>query len=212
MIDDADLLVIGQVLQIPSVPGIVHGVRADDTLTQIALKYDAEVDDIISFPANGIADPNQLREGELILVVGGRRLPPPAPTPSAPGLVNREPSEFGFIWPVLNKITSYLTPYHPLGIDVNAPYVPVVAAAAGQVVFAGGDACCSYGLYVEVNHGGGYETLYAHFSSISVEIGQWVEQGQLLGVSGSTGHSTGPHMHFELKRNQIHQNPLLFLP
>lgn len=213
VIDNADVLAVGDVLQVPSVPGIIHGVRAGETLTEIAIQYDAEVSEIIGFAANGLSDPNQLREGALILVVGGKRLPPPAPSlrPS-PTFVDREASQFGFVWPVVDEITSWFTPYHPLGIDINAPYVGVAAAAAGEVVFAGGDACCSYGHYVEIDHGGGYLTLYAHLSSIHVEIGQWLETGQILGISGSTGRSTGPHLHFELKRNGITQNPLTFLP
>ncbi len=216
VVDDADLLSVGDLLQIPSVSGIIHGVRAGETLTEIALKYDAEVQDVIDFSANGLADPNQLREGELILVVRGKRLPPPAPSlrpsPVAPDFVSRQPSPFGFIWPVVDVITSYMGPYHPLGIDIAAPYVPVAASAAGRVIFTGGDICCSYGLYVEVDHGSGYETLYAHLSSISVQIGEWVEQGQIMGISGATGRSTGPHLHFELTRSGVLQNPLLFLP
>ena len=216
VIDDADVLSIGDVLQIPSVPGIVHGVRVDETLTEIALRYDADIQDIIDFPANGLSDPNQLREGTLILVVRGKRLPPPAPTlrPSAltPEFVSRDESPFGFIWPVVNEITSYMGPYHPLGIDVNAPWVPIAASAAGKVIFVGGDPCCSYGLYVEIDHGNGYETLYAHLSSFAVQRGEWVEQGQVLGISGSTGHSSGAHLHFELSRNGVLLNPLQFLP
>ena len=217
VIDDVDVLAVGDMLQIPSVPGIIHGVRAGETLTEIALKYDAEVEGIIEFPANGLADPNQLREGSLILVVGGKRLPPPAPslrpTPVSPEFVSREPSPFGFIWPLdVVSVTSYFTAWHPLGIDINAPYVPVAASAGGRVIFAGGDFCCSYGLYVEIDHGSGYETLYAHLSGVVVQIGEWVEQGQILGLSGTTGRSTGPHLHFELRRNGIVQDPLLFMP
>ena len=149
-------------------------------------------------------------------MVGGRRLPPPAPTlrpgPVTTELVSRDPSPFGFIWPVVDQVTSPFSNWHPLGIDISAPYVPVAASAAGRVIFAGGDPCCSYGLYVEVDHGDGYETLYAHLSAIHVQLNQWVERGQLMGVSGTTGRSTGAHLHFELKRNGITQNPLLFLP
>ena len=216
VIDDVDLLAVGEMLQVPSVPGIIHGVRAGETLTEIAVKYEAEVQDIIDFPANGLSDPNQLREGALVLVVGGQRLPPPAlslrPGPVSPEFVDREPSEFGFVWPVVDMVTSFFGPYHPLGIDISAPWVPVAASAAGRVIFVGGDTCCSYGLYVEIDHGSGYETLYAHLSAISVGIGEWLERGQILGISGSTGRSTGAHLHFELLRNGFGQNPLLFLP
>lgn len=213
VIDDVDVLSIGDRLQIPSVPGIIHGVRAGETLTEIALKYDAEIRDMIDFSANGLGDPNQLREGALILVVDGKRLPPPASSlRPGPDFLVRESSSFGFIWPGTGVITSYFNREHPLGIDIGMLYEPVAASAAGRVIFAGGDACCSYGLYVELDHGAGYETLYSHFSRIYVRMGQWVEQGQVLGISGRTGRSTGPHLHFELKRNGIIQNPLLFLP
>ncbi|MDA1062600.1 MAG: M23 family metallopeptidase, partial [Chloroflexi bacterium] len=120
---------------------------------------------------------------------------------------------FGFVWPVVDLITSYYGPYHPLGIDINAPVgVPIVASAAGQVVFVGGDSCCSYGFHVEIKHDETYTTLYAHLNSYAVELGQQVEQGQVLGFSGLTGRSTGPHLHFEIRRDDIQQDPLLYLP
>ena len=214
VIDDADVLSVGEMLQVPSVPGIIHGVRDGETLTEIALQYDADVDDSIAFRANGLSDPNRLRVGESILVVGGKRVPPPAPTlRPTPTFVNREASRFGFVWPVVGVITSWYGVDHPLGIDIGvSPYVPIVSSAPGKVVFAGGDPLVSYGYYVEVNHGDGYVTLYAHFSSIYVEIGEWVEGGQVIGLSGNTGRSTGPHLHFELKRYGVIQNPLQFLP
>ena len=74
----------------------------------------------------------------------------------------------GFIWPASGPISSYFGPSHPLGIDIDFfanPNQAVGAAAAGTVTFAGGDACCSYGYYVIIDHGNGFETLYGHFSS-----------------------------------------------
>ena len=210
VVDDADLLTIGDVLRVPSVEGILHDVRFGQTLTEIADIYEANVQDIINFPANAISDPNVLTDGDTLLVVGGERIPPP--WQSSIVIFSREESATGFIWPVVGYITSYFGPTHRLGIDINAPFVPVAAAQAGQVVFAGGNACCSYGLYVDIVHAGGYETRYGHFSAINVSIGERVEQGQVIGVSGSTGRSTGPHVHFEIRRNGYILNPLRFLP
>ena len=210
VVDDADLLTIGDVLRVPSIEGILHDVRFGQTLTEIADIYEADVQDIIDFPANAITDPNTLTEGDTLLVVGGERIPPP--WQSSIVIVAREESSAGFIWPVVDLITSYFGPTHPLGIDINAPYVPVAASQSGQVVFAGGDACCSYGLYVDIVHAGGYETRYGHFSEIYVSIGETVAQGQIIGVSGNTGRSTGPHVHFEIRRNGYFVNPLRFLP
>ena len=81
-----------------------------------------------------------------------------------------------------------------------------------MVIFAGGDPCCSYGLYVIVRHDAGYTTTYGHLSEILVEAGQAVVAGQAVGLSGDTGHSTGPHLHFEIRRDGVPLDPLLFLP
>jgi murein DD-endopeptidase MepM/ murein hydrolase activator NlpD len=88
----------------------------------------------------------------------------------------------------------------------------VVAAAAGTVTFAGGNPCCSYGLYVVVDHGNGFTTLYAHLSQIAFAQGQRVTQGQLLGLGGRTGYATGNHLHFEVRLNGAVVNPLSVLP
>jgi len=80
------------------------------------------------------------------------------------------------------------------------------------VIFAGGNACCSYGLYVVVMSPDGIETLYAHLASISVSQGESVGQGQVIGVVGSTGYSTGTHLHFEVIDNGVRANPMGYLP
>lgn len=230
IISDRHLLTVGKNLQIPSVEGIVHQVKVGETLSDIAVLYDAKASDVIGFPPNGLANnPNLLVEGSTIVVPGGRVAPKPAPslrpqlaaaapTPvaAAPAsntlLAGRKLSPAGFIWPLSGNITSFYGPSHPLGIDIEAPYVPVSAAKSGQVVFAGGDPCCSYGLNIIIRHDGGYETRYAHLSQIGVKLGQWLEAGQVLGVSGATGNSTGAHLHFEVILNGLIQNPMAVLP
>ena len=193
--------------------------RLDETLAEIAERYEADVSEIVAFSANGLANANLLQEGVTVLVPGGRVIPPPAPAirpalqQAPPTFVVGEVSAFGFVWPVVDIITSYYGPYHPLGMDINAPLgVPIVAAAAGQVVFIGGDVCCSYGFHVEIKHDEIFSTLYAHLDSFTVELGQQVEQGQVIGLSGLSGRSTGPHLHFEIRRDGIYQDPLLYLP
>ncbi|MER3410256.1 MAG: hypothetical protein C4306_09190 [Thermoleophilia bacterium] len=128
------------------------------------------------------------------------------PAPSAP-------SAAGFVWPVSGPVTS---PYgmrwgrmHE-GIDIAAPMgAPVRAAAAGQVIYAGWMG--GYGNLVVIDHGGGLATAYAHLSSISVSLGQAVGQGDLVGAVGSTGHSFGPHLHFEVRVNGVAVDPLGYL-
>ncbi|MBX7111245.1 MAG: peptidoglycan DD-metalloendopeptidase family protein [Dehalococcoidia bacterium] len=229
IISNEHVLTVGDILMIPAVEGILHPVRIGDTLSGIATQYDAKVADIVAFAGNGLANPGDLKEGSIILVPGGRmvdRSTPGAPTakPTPPPQAAAQPTAAaaaagsstnaatGWIWPVVNSITSYFGPSHPLGIDIEAPYVPVVASRAGQVVFVGGDPCCSYGLYVIIRHDGEYETRYAHLSQFSVQLGQWVDAGQQIGISGSTGRSTGAHLHFEVIYNGSVINPLTVLP
>lgn len=228
ILDDADLLTVGVVLQVPSVDGLIHSVRVDETVSGIAALYDIEIAAIVGFPANGLAgDPDNLREGSLILLPGARPIPvapPPAestpepapdastepaaaPAPAAP------PQPAGWLWPATGRITNTFSPRHPLGIDISMVVgTPIIAAAGGQAVFVGGNPCCSYGSHVILDHGDGYETLYAHLSRFAVANGEWVAPGQVIGWSGSSGRSTGPHLHFEIRRNDAHRDPLSYLP
>jgi len=139
----------------------------------------------------------------------------PSPTPTQrPGRPAAQ-SQYGFIWPVWGNISSYFGPGHPLGIDIDLyqdPNAPIAAAKKGIVTFAGGNSCCSYGLYVVVDHGDGTQTLYGHLSQIAVVQGQQVAQGQQLGFGGRTGYATGNHLHFEIHVGDNVVDPLLFLP
>ncbi|MBA7509090.1 hypothetical protein ES705_01027 [subsurface metagenome] len=124
-----------------------------------------------------------------------------------------------FAWPVAGRIMSgFGYRIHPifrvrrfhLGIDLAAPYGTLVKAAdGGQVIQAGYFG--GYGNSVMLYHGGGFATWYAHLSSINVSIGQFVQRGQVIGLIGSTGWSTGPHLHFEVRINGAPQNPRAYL-
>ena len=210
--NDPNSLEIGQKLQIPTVPGMIHSVQIGDTLSSIIARYDGDLQQTLDFRANNITDPNVVPVGELLLVVGGRNIPPPAPT-FRPG----DDIDFGgnWVWPTDSRtITSlFRIGGHNLGIDIGAVSgSPLRAAETGTVTFVGGDARFSYGLHVIIDHGGGYKTLYAHMSRFNVSLGEQVVAGQLIGRVGNTGRSTGPHLHFEINRYDIHLNPLAFLP
>ena len=135
------------------------------------------------------------------------------------------PSNEGFIWPVntSKKISSPIggrvspggigSTNHK-GVDIcNVGYTSsVFAVKSGKVILAntsgwGG----GYGNYVVIDHGGGVTTLYAHMSSVSVSEGQMVSQGTVIGITGNTGASTGPHLHYEVRINGVYQNPLNYL-
>lgn len=124
-----------------------------------------------------------------------------------------------FAWPVAARIISgYGNRYHPIfgynrfhsGIDLAAPYGTLVKAAdGGQVIQAGYFG--GYGYSVMLYHGGGFATWYAHLSSINVSMGQFVQRGQVIGLVGSTGWTTGPHLHFEVRINGAPQDPRAYL-
>jgi murein DD-endopeptidase MepM/ murein hydrolase activator NlpD len=124
-----------------------------------------------------------------------------------------EPSAAGFIWPVQGVLTSgfgWRWGRMHEGIDLAVPVgTPVVAAAAGTVIVAGWFG--GYGNLVVVDHGNGFATAYGHNTSVTVGVGQLVAQGQLISYSGSTGHSTGPHVHFEVRVNGTAVDPLGYL-
>ena len=124
-----------------------------------------------------------------------------------------------FMWPVAGILKSgFGWRIHPIfgtrrfhsGQDIAAPYGTLVKAAdGGQIVQAGYFG--GYGYSVMIYHGGGFATWYAHLSSINVSVGQFVQRGQVIGLVGSTGWSTGPHLHFEVRINGVPQNPLAYL-
>jgi murein DD-endopeptidase MepM/ murein hydrolase activator NlpD len=231
-ISDEDFLAVGQLLRIPATDGIIHEVRLDETLSDIAARYSVDLSAITTFTSNGIVKPDDIHEKQLVFVPGGTMPPPPEPKPAvavepaqpsggdaaapagAPPAARSASSE-GLIWPVTGPISSYMGPSHPLGIDIDqyaSPNAPIYAATAGVVTFAGGDPCCSYGLHVILMSPGGIETLYAHMSSINVVQGQQVAQGEVLGYVGCTGYCTGNHLHFEVIDNGVRENPLDYLP
>ena len=117
-----------------------------------------------------------------------------------------------FRWPLnTGSITDYFGSRRGThgGVDIGAPTgTPIYAAAAGTVVISQWGP--SYGNYVKIDHGNGYATLYAHASARLVQPGQWVSKGQVIAKVGSTGHSTGPHLHFEVQRNGTRINALQF--
>jgi murein DD-endopeptidase MepM/ murein hydrolase activator NlpD len=210
--------------------GVIHEVRLDETLSDIAARYSADLNAITTFTSNGIKKPDDIQEKQLVFVPGGTVPPPPEPTPAAVAVEPAQPAgdgaaaappsvpftpSAGLIWPTSGPISSYMDASHPLGIDIdeyNNPNAPILAATSGVVTFAGGDPCCSYGLYVVIVSPGGIETLYAHLSSINVVQGQQVAQGTVIGLAGCTGYCTGNHLHFEVIDNGVRENPLSYLP
>ncbi|MDE3089125.1 MAG: M23 family metallopeptidase [Chloroflexota bacterium] len=225
--DNPDMLSLGQVLNIPPVSGVLYTVANGDTVQKIADKFkskkvpaDTLVQNIVNFEFN--QQQHDLKPPDYQLTVGQFVMVPDGFKPYIPRVVNaysgpipesaaRGTGNFG--WPVSGHITQKFWSHHP-GIDIGAPKgTPIYAADSGYVVVAGWDQeRVSYGFMILINHGNGYITRYGHLSSFNVEVGDSVKKGQLIGRVGSTGNSTGPHLHFEIIKDGVRRNPFSFLP
>jgi len=191
-----------QLLKIPNISGIIYTAKAGDTVDSIAQKYEISADRLIE--TNGLLT-KELDKGKTLFL-------PDAKLPTA---VLREISGDLFRWPVRGIITSWYSwrrdpfsgrnTFHN-GLDIGVPMgTPIGAAMEGTVSETGYSPIM--GKYVILSHSGGWRTLYAHMSSISVQEGQYLSRGGRLGFSGNTGYSTGPHVHFTVYKNGKTVNP-----
>jgi murein DD-endopeptidase MepM/ murein hydrolase activator NlpD len=210
-----DKIKVGQTLQILAVSGVAHKVQKGDTVYSIAKKYDSEAQAVVDFPFNTFSNDEtfELAIGQTVIVPEGimpeGALATPRPrqiTPDAGTVV----ASGQFVWPTQGTITQRFAWYHP-GLDIANRSTPlVVAADAGRVTFAGGSGG-GYGNMVMIDHGNGYITRYAHLSQVMVINGQSVGRGSTIGRMGSTGRSSGPHLHFEIFSSGTRLSPLSFL-
>lgn len=226
-LDEDDAIKPGQKLKILPVTGVMHTVKKGETIYSIAKKYgmegEAEAQAIVNYPFNEFVDDEKftLAVGQTLVVPGGviqpKETAPSAPTRTA--VASRLTPDRGtvsptgnFVWPASGRISQGFSFYHK-AIDIaNRGGGPILAADAGTVVVAGWPDNYGYGNRVVVDHGNGFVTLYAHLSSFSVQVGQTVNRGDVIGQMGSTGRSTGTHLHFEVRRGGGGlENPLLHL-
>ncbi len=198
-----DTIKVGQTLQVGGESVQVHAVQAGDTLSGIASRYRTSVTSLAA--ANGISSHSTIYPGQEIYIPQG-------------GEVSRSGSASSarLIWPVLGTVTSgwgYRTRFEKFhyGLDIAAPTgTPIKAVRGGVVEFAGWKN--GYGYCVFLDHGDGMKTAYGHASKLYVKRGQRVEQGQTIAAVGSTGFSTGPHVHFEVRINGRLVDPATVLP
>ncbi len=204
----SDELSIGQELKIPPVSGIVHKVHEGETIYSIAKKYKTDAQKIVNFPFNDFADLDTfaLTVGQTLIVPDGVMPEAPAYIATPPAFVGKPIASGRLLWPTNGIITQYPVWYH-MAFDIANPTAPgVMAAEAGVVTFTG-FMRFGYGNYIMVDHGGGLSTLYAHLSEYYVKAGDRVARGQVIGRMGSTGRSTGTHLHFETRMNNVPVNP-----
>ena len=212
-----DYLTVGQTLIIPRVDGIIHEVRRGDTLWDIAVETGVDQDEIIQ--ANPEVDPSALQIGQTLLIPGAE--------PSRRGMVASARGSVGSRtirtfdnWPTYGPVTSefgnrvhpvYGTSHFHDGLDLGVSSgTPLRAVSGGSVTLAGWFG--GYGITVRIDHGNGIVTQYAHMSSVEVSNGQRVDANQLIGYSGNTGVSTGPHLHFMVIQGGTPVDPWPWLP
>lgn len=202
----------GDKLTIPPTNGVIHKVKKGDTISAIAKNYNVEQDAVLNY--NQLISNEQLSIGQVLIVPGGEIQQSYQRTPSGFTSVFKPPSSQkktgGFIWPTVSRsITQYYHWRHH-AIDIGGKISsPIYASMSGTVTHA--DWGNGYGYYVIMDHSGGKKTLYAHLSKIYVQNGDQVVQGAVIGAVGSTGWSTGPHLHFEIIINGTKVNPLSYL-
>lgn len=212
--------------------GVFHKVRRGETLSWIANRYGVGLQELAEL--NNVRDAGKIRPRQKLYLPGRsekrfKKLPfeeelrknlPPGKESfekrfSKKGAGEKVVTDYSrFAWPVEGKVVS---PFgirkgrrHD-GIDIKAPRgTQVRAAADGRIVFAG--RMRGYGNLVLVRHKDRFFTAYAHNRANRVKKGAWVKQGAVLGLVGSTGRSTGPHLHFEIREGEKARNPLFFLP
>lgn len=197
----------GQSLVILPVSGTIHTVVKGDTLKSIATKYKADAGEISQF--NGLDANSSLAVGDVIIIPDGEGSTKISATTkssvrgngTSPYLGGGGPVYPGYyIRPLVGGVkTQGLHGYN--AIDIGTPVGTVLhAAASGQVIIARSSGWNGgYGEYVAISHYNGTETVYGHMSRVDVHVGDIVYQGQIIGLSGNTGNSTGPHLHFEVR-------------
>lgn len=207
----------GQKLAIPTMSGVVYKVAKGDTLSKISQKYgiaSATISDANALAQDGLA------VGKLLIIPGGKIIETPKPrtvasvaTPARSTAITPAISGTGrMAWPSsCQRISQYYKGWLHTGVDIACPWGTSLRAADGGRVTRVQYGRTGYGYNVIIDHGGGVSTLYGHMSSIDVKVGEYVEKGQVIGAEGSTGRSTGPHLHFEVRIGGAMVNPLSYI-
>lgn len=202
----------GQKLTILPTDGVTYRIGSGDTVARISQRYGVTTDNILSY--NNLTS-TSLTIGQTIVIPGGR--PPAAPrvatTPasSSAAITTRPPSSGKLAWPTgATRLTQYYTWRHG-GVDIAGPTGTSIFAADEGIVEVAGWNSGGYGYYIIIDHGGGLKTLYAHASKLHVAAGDRVDKGEHIANIGSTGRSTGPHLHFEVRVRGSTTNPLNYI-
>jgi LysM repeat protein len=189
----------GDTLVILPIVGVQHEIKSGDTISSIAKKYEGDEDEILAY--NQLTSAEELSVGNTIIIPGGAMHAAPVRVAQAtPVSVSGSVSGGGFSHPAPGSVkTQGIHGYN--AVDLAGGYgTPIRAAAAGEVIVSKSSGWNGgYGQYVVIRHANGAQTLYAHLMRNDVGVGAYVSQGQVIGGMGSTGRSTGTHLHFEVR-------------
>ena len=208
-ITNANKLKPGQKIIIPNRNGLLYTIKQNENIEEVANKYDIQLNRILAF--NKIDEISDIEIGDDIFLPGAKytldeRIEKFGQMFSLPVTVTRISSLFGYRIHPITKVRTKHT-----GVDIPGSLnTPVYAARKGKVIFAGYSG--GYGNLVIVRHDKGYTTYYGHLNKITTKIGANVGVGVMIGRMGSTGNSTGSHLHFEVRRNGEALNPIDFIP
>ena len=208
-ITNANKLKPGQKIIIPNRNGLLYTIKQNENIEEVASKYDIQLNRILAF--NKIDEISDIEIGDDIFLPGAKytldeRIEKFGQMFSLPVTVTRISSLFGYRVHPITKVRTKHT-----GVDIPGSLnTPVYAARKGKVIFAGYSG--GYGNLVIVRHDKGYTTYYGHLNKITTKIGANVGVGVMIGRMGSTGNSTGSHLHFEVRRNGEALNPIDFIP
>jgi murein DD-endopeptidase MepM/ murein hydrolase activator NlpD len=211
----------GQTLEILPTSGVSHKVKSGDTVLALAKKYGIESDKIVEY--NNLTDVGDIKISQQLIMPGGKITAPSRRATTSRTVVNvapvtklfknsPAPTDTGgtLFWPAgVRRISQYYNWRHK-GLDIAGPTgTPLYSSDPGVVEFSGW--LNGYGYNVLVNHQNGIKTRYAHASKLFVSKGEYVTRGQTLAAMGSTGWSTGPHIHYEVIVNGVKKNPLSYI-
>ena len=207
----------GQELVILPVTGATHTIKRGDTLNAIASRYKAKPGDILE--VNKLADASELKIGSKVVIPDGIPPAPVIPISYSSGLADirsifkpAKPIAGKLNWPTTAKrITQYFKGWRHSGLDIGAKRNQPIYAADDGVVATSRWNKGGYGYYIIIDHGNGFHTLYAHNNENYVKKGARVKKGEIIAAIGSTGRSTGPHLHFEVRVSGNRVNPLDYL-
>lgn len=187
----------GQTLVILPVTGIQHTVKSGETIQSIAKLHKGDVDEIMQY--NNLTSSSKLKIGHIIIVPDGEVVTVATTKPTISGSYSGPSYNGYYMRPIIGGVKTQGIHGHN-GVDLASSYgSSILAAADGEVIIARTGWNGGYGTYVVIKHGNGTQTLYGHMSALSVSPGDSVVQGQIIGKMGSTGKSTGVHVHFEVR-------------